>query len=87
MTKPAIERIDVSRDELNQLLERAKTALHEDDYRKPEGDGGCAELLDRASRRQRDDDSGPAPVAVATVDREDTRGPEASGHRPHAELR
>ena len=32
--KPAIERIDVSRDELNQLLERAKTALHEDDYRK-----------------------------------------------------
>src|SRR5437660_4786420 len=34
MTKPAIERIEVSRDELNQLLERAKTALHEDDYRK-----------------------------------------------------
>src|SRR5216684_2983319 len=32
--KPAIERIDVSRDELNQLLERAKAALHEDDYRK-----------------------------------------------------
>src|SRR5713101_3127141 len=34
MTKPAIERIEVSRDELNQLLERAKTARHEDDYRK-----------------------------------------------------
>jgi transposase len=34
MTKPAIERIEVSRDELNQLLERAKAALHEDDYRK-----------------------------------------------------
>jgi len=34
MTKPAIERIEVSRDELNQLLERAKTALNEDDYRK-----------------------------------------------------
>jgi transposase len=32
--KPPIERIDVSRAELNQLLERAKTALHEDDYRK-----------------------------------------------------
>jgi hypothetical protein len=34
MTKPVIERIEVSRDELNQLLVRAKTALNEDDYRK-----------------------------------------------------
>jgi transposase len=32
--KPAIEHIDVSRDELEQLLERAKGALAEEDYRK-----------------------------------------------------
>jgi hypothetical protein len=32
--KPAIEHIDVSREELDQLLERARTALAEDDYRK-----------------------------------------------------
>ena len=32
--KPVIEHIDISRDELRELLERARTALAEEDYRK-----------------------------------------------------
>ena len=32
--KPAIERIDIAAEELNQLLERAREALSEEDYRK-----------------------------------------------------
>lgn len=32
--KPIIEHIDISRDELNELLERARTVLAEEDYRK-----------------------------------------------------
>jgi hypothetical protein len=31
---PAIERIDIAAEELNQLLERAREALPEEDYRK-----------------------------------------------------
>ena len=32
--KPAIERIDLGTEELNQLLERARELLSEEDYRK-----------------------------------------------------
>jgi hypothetical protein len=35
--KPAIEFIDMNREELNQLLERARASLREEDYRKVKG--------------------------------------------------
>jgi len=71
---------------VGRTTERAKTALNEDDYRKLKATVDALSYLTELVADKRDDDSGPAPVAVATVDREDTRGAEASGHRPHATI-
>jgi hypothetical protein len=83
MTKPAIERIEVSRDELNQLLERAKTALNEDDYRKLKATVDALSYLTElvADRETTIRDLRQLLLPPST---EKTR---EVGHRPHAELR
>jgi hypothetical protein len=65
--KPAIERIELSMEELERLLERARVEpLPEEDYQKLKSSGGHAGVLNRVGRRQRHHHPASTATAVAS---------------------
>jgi hypothetical protein len=82
--KPAIERIDIAAEELNQLLERAREALPEEDYLKLKAALETLEYLTEFGCGQGHHHPPSAATAVARQ-REDQSGAGEDRHRTGGE--